>query len=94
MDFAQQIIVVPAVLCLLWLMLTALRRKGFVQFASRGLRSPRRMELIERLQLSPQHSIHLVRIDNRLVSIGVSPAGCQLLDDRKSSPAISREEER
>ena len=94
MDFAQQITIVLAVLGVLWLTLTVLRRKGIVQYASRSSRSPRRMELIERLQLTAQHSIHLVRIDDRLVSIGVSPAGCQFFEEGTLKAPIQRKEAR
>ncbi|MCL6507340.1 MAG: flagellar biosynthetic protein FliO [Bryobacteraceae bacterium] len=39
-----------------------------------------RMERIERLMLSPQHSLHLVRVAGRALLVGVSPAGIQVLE--------------
>jgi flagellar biogenesis protein FliO len=38
------------------------------------------MERIERLMLSPQHSLHLVRVAGRALLVGVSPAGIQVLE--------------
>jgi flagellar biogenesis protein FliO len=60
-----------------------LRRKGAAQFTLRGLRrggGPRRLEVLERLSLTPQHSLHLVRVADRVVLIALSPAGCSILD--------------
>jgi hypothetical protein len=36
--------------------------------------------VIERLQLTPQHALCLVRINKRTILIGTAPAGCHLLD--------------
>jgi flagellar biogenesis protein FliO len=38
------------------------------------------LQSIERLPLTPQHSLHLVRVAGRTVLIAVSPGGCSLLD--------------
>jgi flagellar biogenesis protein FliO len=38
------------------------------------------MEVLERLTLSPNHSLHLVAIDGRTMLVGISPSGCQLLE--------------
>lgn len=40
----------------------------------------RRLAAVERLALSPHHSLHLVRLAGRGLLIGVSPAGCALLE--------------
>lgn len=63
----------------LWL----LRRQGIASVrwgSAKTLRGARRMELLERLPLSPQHSLHLVRVEDQLILIGVSPASCAQLD--------------
>jgi flagellar biogenesis protein FliO len=39
----------------------------------------RKMEIIERLYLTPQASVHLVRMGDRQVYLGVSPTGVRLL---------------
>jgi flagellar biogenesis protein FliO len=40
----------------------------------------RSLEVIERLQLTPQHALCLVRMNKRTMLIGTAPAGCHLLD--------------
>jgi len=71
-------------------MALALRR-----WASRGgmlaLRRPwrvrsRNLEALDRLALSPQHTLHLVRVGDRALLIGAHPGGCTVLE---SLPAAS-----
>ena len=59
-----------------------LRKKGLAQFNGKGLGRPnaRRMQSLERLSLTPQHSLHLVSVDGRVVLIAVSPGGCSVVD--------------
>jgi flagellar biogenesis protein FliO len=45
-------------------------------------RSARRMQVIERLPLTPQHSLHLIRIDHRLMVVASGPGGCSLLEEK------------
>jgi flagellar biogenesis protein FliO len=45
-----------------------------------GTRGPRRMEVIERVSLTPHHTLCLVRINGRLVTIGTAPSSCQLIE--------------
>ncbi len=77
----------------LWL----LRRKGFASVRlglAPGARGGRRMELLERMPLTPQHSLHLVRVEDRLILIGVSPGSCSQVDSFRGpaqSPAQSKE---
>lgn len=42
-------------------------------------RNRRRMEAIERLALTPQHSLHLVRIGDKGFLVAAHPGGCTLL---------------
>jgi flagellar biosynthetic protein FliO len=74
MDLVQQLAGVVLVLALLGALALFGKRRGF-----RSSSRPRRMEILERLPLSPQHSLHLVNIDGETVLVGVSPHGCQLL---------------
>lgn len=62
--------------------LTWLRRRGFSRLTGNGLRlrRPRRLEMLDRLSLTPQHSLHLVRLGNRTILLGRSPSGLALLD--------------
>lgn len=81
MDSIQQALSVVAVLALLACTLFWLRTRGMAQFTMRGFRSGanRRMQSIERLALTPQHSLHLVRVGERELLVAVSPGGCSLL---------------
>ena len=78
----SQAVAVITVLGMLGGALWWLRRKGLAQFAPAGSRRKacRRIELIERLTLTPQHSLHLVRIADKAVLIALSPTGCTVLD--------------
>jgi flagellar biogenesis protein FliO len=51
----------------------------------RGRRRPAgrgegRLETLDRVVLSPQHTLHLVRVGDRALLIGSHPAGCSLLE--------------
>jgi flagellar biogenesis protein FliO len=78
----QQAIAVIAVLAALGIALYVLRSKGMVMFAVRGGggASTRRLQSLERLPLTAQHSLHLVRVAGRVLLIAVSPQGCSVLD--------------
>jgi len=81
MEAIQQALVVVFVLGLLGATLYWLRGQGMARFSGKGLgRAARRMQTIERLALSPQHSLHLVNVSGRVLLIAVSPAGCSVLD--------------
>jgi flagellar biosynthetic protein FliO len=58
------------------------RKYGIAHIAAAGpvrRKAKRQMEVIERLALSGQHSLHLVRVGDRQILMGVSPAGCHVL---------------
>lgn len=52
----------------------------------------RRLAAVERLPLSPHHTLFLVRVAGRGLLIGVSPAGCAVLEagewSRFETPAV------
>jgi flagellar biogenesis protein FliO len=85
MDLFRQLsgvfIVLAALVAALWL----LRRRGNAAFAFRlpGNRDKanRRMESIETMRLTPQHTLHLVRVCERTLLVASSPAGCNFLGD-------------
>jgi flagellar biogenesis protein FliO len=77
MEAIQQTLVVVFVLALLGATLYWLRGKGVARSIGRG---ERRMQTIERMTLSPQHSLHLVNVSGRVLLIAVSPGGCSVLD--------------
>ena len=79
----EQTFAVLIVLGLLAVSLWLLRRKGLASIKlgfSSGTGSTGRMELLERIPLTPHHSLHLIRVEDRLVLVGISPAGCITLD--------------
>ena len=39
-----------------------------------------RLQSIERLSLTPHHSLHLVRVDDRTLVVAVSPQSCTLTE--------------
>ena len=78
----QQVLALLSVLALLGGALFLLRRKGLAQFRLPGYGSTRRtgeIKLLDRMPLTPQHSLVLVHIENEKILIGVSPSGCQLI---------------
>jgi len=82
MELARQLLAVLFVLGLLVAALWALRRRGVVRLpggASRGMRQ-RNVVLIERVPLTAQHAVHLVRVGDKALLIGTAPSGCSLID--------------
>ena len=86
MEVIQQIAAVGLVLLLLAGSLWVLWRRGFAAIAISGKPSERRLRSLERLQLGPQHTLHLVRVDGRELLVASSPSGCALVD-RLANPA-------
>jgi len=92
---AAVFLVLAALITTLWL----LRRKGL---ATLKVSLPRRisggklMQVIERVPLTAQHSLHLVRLGDRVVLIGVSPTGCNGIESFPASqyPAFGDAEAR
>jgi flagellar biosynthetic protein FliO len=75
----EQSIAVLVVMAILAAALWLLRKKGLATVSMslpRAFAKSRRMEVLERISLTAHHSLHLVRIDNRLIVIGVSPSSC------------------
>jgi flagellar biosynthetic protein FliO len=89
----QQFLAVFLVLALLLAALWLLRRKGLASLPlglARPSASRRRMQVVERIPLTAQHSLHLVSVAGRMIVVGVSPAGCNPL---ASWPADAQPEE-
>jgi flagellar biogenesis protein FliO len=82
MEPLQQAAAVLLVLTLLGAALYGLRSKGLAVMLRRssGGTGQRQLEAIDRLPLTPHHSLHLVRVEGRTVLIAVSPAGCSIVD--------------
>lgn len=86
LDSFQQFFIGAAVLAALAGALWTLQRTGLVRFKGiAGVKgSPRKLQVIERLQLTPQHSLCLVRLEQRTLLIGTSPASCRVLDEEET----------
>jgi|SRR5580658_3337343 flagellar biogenesis protein FliO len=83
MEQFGQLFAVAGVLMLLGGSLFVLRgKKGMARFRlnAGGAAGGRQLQSIERLPLTPQHSLHLIRVYGRTVLIAVSPGGCSVLD--------------
>ena len=80
----EQLGPVLVVMVLLIATLWFLKSRGLARFGGFRLpsaKSPRQMETVERMPLTAQHSLHMVRVGDRVLVIGVSPSGCQLLTE-------------
>ena len=78
-----QTIAVFFVLLLLAATLWLLRRRGVATVntvLAKRLSKQRLMQVMERVPLTANHSLHLVRVQDRVILIGVSPSGCQQID--------------
>lgn len=81
----------PAVLAVAGVLAAALwwlRKKAPGRLWRQSARRPaRRLASVERLALSPRHTLHLVRLDDRVLLVAESPAGLAPLDGA-ASPAV------
>lgn len=82
MDGVQQAFGVLIVLALLGALVWVLRRKGLLaaNTGRRGRYAGLHFEVVQRLPLTPQHSLHLVRLAGHAVLVAVSPGGCTAID--------------
>lgn len=81
MDIVRQSLAITFVFALLWGALWVLRKKGAAVLpARRGERGL--IESRARMTLSAQHSVHVVRIGDRELVLGVHPSGVTLLASR------------
>lgn len=78
----RQVFSVLLVFVLLGLALWKLRRPGssFRPPWSKQIGKARSLEAIERIALTPQHSLHLVRVQGREVMVATHPHGCTLVE--------------
>jgi hypothetical protein len=90
----RQFLSVMLVFALLGAVLVALRKGGIASIrngvASLGAKTlglgrmqarTKSFESVERMALTPQHALHLVRIHGREVVIATHPRGCELLSE-------------
>jgi flagellar biogenesis protein FliO len=79
-EIARQTLGVAAVLGLLAATLWWLRRWQPGRGLGNSRRGPRRIERIERITLTPQHSLELVRFDGAAILLALSPSGVTVLE--------------
>jgi hypothetical protein len=83
MDVLRQVLSILLVFSLLGTVLWALRRGGRVSLQGlawkRALGNTRSMAAVERLTLTPQHTLHIVRINGREVLVATHPQGCSVI---------------
>jgi flagellar biogenesis protein FliO len=85
----EQILAIFVVLALLMSSLWLLRHKalgGVTLLKAKRANGARRLELLERISLSPNHVLHLVRVEGRTMLIAVSPSGCVSIDTASALP--------
>ena len=89
MEILPQLLAILAVFALLGLTLWWLRRNGALQLrsclpprfsSSRGRSQTRLLGRVEALQLTPTHTLSLIRLADRAILIGTSPAGFHLVE--------------
>ena len=82
MQLTEQLGMVLLVFALLGALLWFAKRRGLASFplGSRKNGSGRRLEVLERVPLTAQHALHLVRVSDRTVLIATAPSSCALLD--------------
>lgn len=81
MELARQTLSVVFVLALLGVLLWMLKKKGMINVRRASRSGTRSLELLERLPLTTHHSIHLVRVGDRKILLGVHSASLTLLCD-------------
>ena len=78
MEILQQIAAIAVVFSLLGGALWWLRARNLVAFGP-ARPSTSRLQVIDRIRLTPQHSVHILRAGDREFTIAVHPSGCTLL---------------
>jgi len=81
MDIVQQALAIAIVFALLGTALWMLRRKGLARFRYSRTAEPSLIASCGRLSLGPQHSVHVVRVGDRRLLLGVHPTGITHLGD-------------
>ncbi len=91
MDLIRQSLAIAIVFASLWAALWLLKRKGTLStpLAKSG---PRPIELLGKVGLSAQHSLHLVRVDGRELLLGVHPSGFTVVCEVVATQPVAHRE--
>jgi flagellar biogenesis protein FliO len=82
MDVVRQVLSVLLVFALLGAALWKLRRGGAAVFRipwNRASKKDRSIEQVEKLVLTPQHTLHLIRVEGREMVVATHPQGCTVI---------------
>ena len=97
MQLTEQIGMVLLVFALLGGLFWFSHSRGLAAFRMGARRggNGRHLEVLERVGLTPQHALHLVRVSDRTVLIATAPSSCTLLDApvniESSTSSLSRD---
>lgn len=80
MEILPQLAAVLGVFALLGFTLWWLRRRGMVTVGRTKTSPQKLLKRVDALQLSPTHALSLVRMGERAILIGTSPAGFYLVE--------------
>ena len=82
MELFEQVVIVLLVFGLLGGLLWALKSRGMaaLRLPVRRGGNARKVEVLERVPLTPNHALHLVRVSDKLLLIGTAPSACTVLD--------------
>ncbi len=86
MELAGQLLAIVLVSAALAATVILGRRQGWIRMQGRAAGRPASLEVIERLALTPNHSLHLVRVDQQTLLVAVSPGTCTLLEKLDAEP--------
>lgn len=78
MEYLQQIVLVAVLLGVIGGAVWLLQRRGLAT-VNWTRPSERRMHIVEKLPLTAQHAVHMVRVGDKLLLIGTAPGGCSVL---------------
>jgi flagellar biogenesis protein FliO len=98
MEYLQQTLAVLAVFGILGASLWWLRRRGIANIAAISMpaskKSSRVLSQIERLPISPTHSLHLVRMADRAILVASWPGGCQAIESSSWNDVARHEKDK
>lgn len=80
MEIVRQVLAVLLVLGALAFALWALRRNGRASWSGIGRKEPGRLAALDRVTLSPHHTLHLVRFGGRVLLVAAHAGGCTLIE--------------
>ncbi|MBC8167302.1 MAG: flagellar biosynthetic protein FliO [Bryobacteraceae bacterium] len=90
MDLLQGLTASILVFLVLAATIAFLRSRGLARFDIGRKPASRMLETVERLSLSPQHALHLVRIGDKLVVVASAPGGCNIFGPLDDNVKVAR----